>query len=128
MSANVHALSFPQQREPGVVVVKPLDPRGGLPSSASTGGGDDDVSDTPEARAHAAVAEKSAAIAEKARLRRERIRGFVLVVFPPIAGIALLILVWSILTIGPDSRLPSVGAGPSHRNAPGGARPGPSSR
>ncbi len=30
--------------------------------------------------------------------------------------------------LGPDCRLPLVGAGPSQRNAPGGARPGPSSR
>jgi nitrate/nitrite transport system permease protein len=99
MSANVHALSFPQQREPGVAPVKSLGPR--------VRGDDAGASDTPEARAHVAVAEKSATIAENARLRRERIRSLVLYILPPICGIALLLLVWTILTIAPDSRLPS---------------------
>jgi len=98
MSANVHAMSFPRTREPSVVSVKPLDSRVR---------GNDSLADTPEARAHRVVAEKSNAIAEAARLRRERIRAFVLYVFPPLAGIALLILIWSILTLAPDSRLPS---------------------
>jgi nitrate/nitrite transport system permease protein len=65
------------------------------------------ASDDEATRAHRVVAERSAAIAESARLRRERIRAFWQVVVPPLAGIALLILVWSILTIAPDSRLPS---------------------
>jgi nitrate/nitrite transport system permease protein len=68
---------------------------------------DDEQADSPETRARRVVAEKGNAIAENARLRRERIRAFVLVVFPPIAGIALMILVWSILTMAPDSRLPT---------------------
>jgi nitrate/nitrite transport system permease protein len=100
MTAIVQTLSFRRTPEPSVVPIaaKPLGP--GLRR-------DDAEVTTPEARAHVAVAEKSAAIAENARLRRERIRSFVLFVFPPIAGIALLIVVWSILTFAPDSRLPS---------------------
>ena len=103
MSAAIHPLSSRRTPGPGVVQAKPLDPGPGSgPGQALRR---DDSS--PEARARIAVAEKSAAIAENARLRRERIRGLVLYVLPPIAGMALLVLVWTILTMAPDSRLPS---------------------
>ena len=98
-------MSFRRTPEPTVARAAPVDPRpreGARHLDDSQGAGD-----TPEARAHRVVAEKSTAIAEAARLRRERFRAFVLYVFPPIAGVTLLVLVWAILTMAPDSRLPT---------------------
>ncbi len=51
---------------------------------------------SPDAQAHAVVAAKAAEIAERARLRRERIRSVVLAVLPPVLGFALFIGAWSL--------------------------------
>jgi nitrate/nitrite transport system permease protein len=53
---------------------------------------------TPEARASEVVAAKAVAIAERARLRREAIRAFVLATLPPLLGLALFIGAWALLT------------------------------
>jgi hypothetical protein len=97
MTANVHALSFPRTASILTFDAKPPHRGDNAMTRAATPPAHSDemaAADTPEARAHRVVAEKSAAIAEAARIRRERFRAFVLYVFPPIAGIALLILVW----------------------------------
>jgi nitrate/nitrite transport system permease protein len=109
MSAAVHALS--SRRKPGTGSASATNTV--APASRGideVGPGlrrDDCIEDSAEARAHRVVAEKAAAIAAAARVRRERVRSLVLYVAPPIAGIALLLLVWTILTMAPDSRLPS---------------------
>ena len=52
---------------------------------------------TPERHASEVVAAKAVAIAERARLRREAIRGFVLATLPPLLGFVLFIGAWAIL-------------------------------
>ena len=51
---------------------------------------------SPDALARAVVAAKAAEIAERARLRREWIRSFVLTVLPPVLGFALFIGAWAL--------------------------------
>jgi nitrate/nitrite transport system permease protein len=50
---------------------------------------------TPDARAAEVVAAKALAIAERARLRRERTRAIVLPLLPPVLGFALFIGAWA---------------------------------
>src|SRR6266568_533664 len=61
---------------------------------------------TLEQRAAEVVAAKAVAIAERARLRREAIRAFVLTVLPPILGFALFIGAWALFAQAAGS-LPS---------------------
>ncbi len=60
----------------------------------------------PDAQAKRVVAERAAEIALRARLRRDRLRAAALVAIPPLAGLALFVLVWAIVASGTDSRLP----------------------
>ncbi len=53
---------------------------------------------TLEQRAAEVVAAKAVAIAERARLRREAIRAFVLATLPPLLGLALFLGAWAIFT------------------------------
>ncbi len=53
---------------------------------------------TLEQRAAEVVAAKAVAIAERARLRREAIRAFVLATLPPLLGFALFIGAWALFT------------------------------
>jgi nitrate/nitrite transport system permease protein len=59
-----------------------------------------------DARATLVVAERAAAIALAAKLRRERLRAFALAVLPPLCGLALFVVIWAALAGAPDSRLP----------------------
>jgi nitrate/nitrite transport system permease protein len=59
-----------------------------------------------DARASLVVAERAAAIALAAKLRRERLRAVALAVLPPVCGLALFIVIWAALAGAPDSRLP----------------------
>jgi len=60
----------------------------------------------PDAQAKRVVAERAAEIALRARLRRDRLRAAALVAIPPLAGLALFVLLWAIVASGTDSRLP----------------------
>jgi nitrate/nitrite transport system permease protein len=60
----------------------------------------------PEVRAAEFVAAKADAIAERARLRREALRAFVLVALPPLLGLGLFIGAWALLA-QTNSSLPS---------------------
>jgi nitrate/nitrite transport system permease protein len=53
---------------------------------------------TPDARAAEVVAAKAVAIAERARLRRERTRAIVLALLPPLLGFALFIGAWGLFS------------------------------
>ena len=59
-----------------------------------------------DVRASAVVAERAAAIALAAKLRRERLRAFALAVLPPICGLALFVVIWAAIASAPDARLP----------------------
>jgi nitrate/nitrite transport system permease protein len=59
-----------------------------------------------DAQAKRVVAERAAEIAARARVRRERLRATMLAVLPPVAGLALFVLVWAVIASGADSRLP----------------------
>jgi nitrate/nitrite transport system permease protein len=61
---------------------------------------------TPDAHAAEVVAAKAVAIAERARLRREAIRAFVLMTLPPLLGLALFLGAWALFTQASGS-LPS---------------------
>ena len=62
------------------------------PSAASL------VATSLDARATQVVAAKAEAIAERARLRRERLRAIVLAILPPLLGFALFILAWAVFS------------------------------
>jgi nitrate/nitrite transport system permease protein len=68
------------------------------------------VGEAPPAPTEEEVRERSAsraaAIAQKAKLRREWLRGAVLAILPPIAGLGLFVLLWSVLAGTPDAKLP----------------------
>src|SRR5438132_553523 len=51
----------------------------------------------PAANDSSAVTEKAAMIAERARIRRERLGALLRVVLPPLAGLFLFVCVWSLV-------------------------------
>jgi nitrate/nitrite transport system permease protein len=89
-TAIVALRPFAPNPEPRPVAAN--DPAGGPLVAARTDAG----VVSPDALARAVVAAKAAEIAERARLRREWIRSFVLTVLPPILGFALFIGAWAL--------------------------------